>query len=275
MNIQEPRIIIPKDINQDELESYFHSQGLGFLVKTANEGYVPSINEVAIDEPYRPELLDLYRLHSFIILNKRLTVLEFGSGWSSLVMADALKKNRHKYIDNIENLRKANLFELHAVDNEEHYLNISEERLNKEGFSNYSFLYSKVFMTEYNGKICTRYKELPFVNPDFIYLDGPDQFNHIEGTISGLSTAHNDFMPMPMDLILIEHFLTPGTIIIADGRTANVRFLLSNFQRNWNHQHDYEVDQHILFLDEEPLGVYNNNQLEFYNSNDTYQVHKI
>ena len=266
MNLEKARIRIPKHMLEDELESYFHSQDLGFIVDIAKEGYVKSVNEMQLDEPYRPELLDLYRLHSFIILNKRLTILEFGSGWSSLVMADALKKNKLKYIDNTENLRKTNLFEIHSVDNEEKYLNITKDRLNAQGYQNHTCIYSEVLMTEHNGKICTRYRQLPFLNPDFIYMDAPDQFNHIKGKISGLSTAHNDFMPMSMDLILIEHFLTPGTIIVVDGRTANVRFLLSNFQRNWNHHHDFAVDQHILYLDEEPLGIYNNSQLEFYNS---------
>lgn len=266
MNWEKPRIRIPEYKNQDDLESYFHNQELGFIVDVANEGYVPSVNETQIDEPYRPELLDLYRLHSFIILNKRLTVLEFGCGWSSLIMADALRKNSSLYLNKIDNLRKTNLFEIHAVDNEEKFIKIAKDRLEHNGYQNYSFICSTVSMSEYSGKICTRYKKIPFVNPDFIYLDAPDQFNHIEGEIAGLSTAHNDFMPMSMDLLLIEHFLTPGTIIVADGRTANVRFLLSNFQRNWNYKHDIEADQHIMYLDEEPLGIYNNNQLIFYKS---------
>lgn len=265
MNWEKPKIRIPEYKDQCDLESYFHDQDLGFVVDIANKGYVPSVNEIQIDEPYRPELLDLYRLHRFIILNKRLTVLEFGCGWSSLIMADALTKNSSIYINEVANLRKTNLFEIHSVDNEEKFINIAQSRLEENGMDNYSFICSKVSMSEHNGKICTRYKEIPFINPDFIYLDAPDQFNHIEGEISGLSTAHNDFMPMSMDLLLIEHFLTPGTIIVADGRTANVRFLLSNFQRNWKHTHDIEVDQHIMFLEEEPLGAYNNNQLIFYN----------
>ena len=31
-------------------------------------------------------------------------------------------------------------------------------------------------MTNYNGKLATKYSNLPMCNPDFIYLDGPDQF---------------------------------------------------------------------------------------------------
>ena len=41
-------------------------------------------------------------------------------------------------------------------------------------------------------------------------------------------------MPMTSDILKIEHFLKPGTIIIVDGRASNSRFLKSNFQENGN-----------------------------------------
>ena len=31
-------------------------------------------------------------------------------------------------------------------------------------------------MAFYNNRFCTEYSKLPLINPDFIYLDGPDQF---------------------------------------------------------------------------------------------------
>ena len=45
-----------------------------------------------MSEPYMPELTDLYRLYQFIIMNKRITIFEFGSGWSSLIFNLALKE---------------------------------------------------------------------------------------------------------------------------------------------------------------------------------------
>ena len=42
---------------------------------------------------------------------------------------------------------------------------------------NYSnFHLSQVEMTTFNGRACTMYNSLPNICPDFIYLDGPDQF---------------------------------------------------------------------------------------------------
>jgi len=71
-------------------------------------------------------------------------------------------------------------------------------------------------------------------------------------------------MPMSCDILKIEHFLTPGTIILIDGRTANARFLKSNFQRNWKYIHDKKNDQSIFLLNEDSLGYVNNAQLNFY-----------
>ena len=94
------------------------------------------------------------------------------------------------------------------------------------------WLYSEVEMTTFADRFATQYRSLPICNPDFIYLDGPDQFN-IKGSVNGVSTRHNDMMPMTSDILSIEHFLTPGTIIVSDGRAANVKFL-KDWKLNYN-----------------------------------------
>ena len=71
-------------------------------------------------------------------------------------------------------------------------------------------------------------------------------------------------MPMTGDLLRIEHLLTPGTIVIFDGRAANARFFASNIQRGWSYQHDDDFDQHVFILNELPLGKFSKKQLEFY-----------
>ena len=62
-------------------------------------------------------------------------------------------------------------------------------------------------MCQYNGIICTEYNELPRINPDLIYLDGPSPFN-VKGKINNISTSHTDFMPMACDILKIEYFLS-------------------------------------------------------------------
>ena len=134
------------------------------------------------------------------------------------------------------------------------------KKLNLNIKVNYHF--SDIEMSLYENKISTSYKKLPLCNPDFIYLDAPSQAS-AKGEVSGISTRHADRLPMSCDLLKIEHFLLPGTFILIDGRTANSRFLRSNFQRNWKYEFDVASCTHTFELCETPLGRYNKAQIEF------------
>ena len=79
-------------------------------------------------------------------------------------------------------------------------------------------------MTKFNGRFATEYKKMPIMNPDFIYLDGYDPFS-VKKSINSFNTKHLELMPMSCDILKIEPFLIPGTIILIDGRTANANFL--------------------------------------------------
>jgi len=214
--------------------------------------------------PFPPELDDLTRLH-YIVRNRKVnTILEFGVGKSSIIFADALYKNKKKYQDFVKkNLRKDNLFEIYSIDNQKKWIKESKKNIEKkyitEGISNFHF--SNLITSEFKGKICTFYENLPNISPDLIYLDGPDQFSS-KGEIRGISTRHQDRFPMSADILAFEHFLHPGTLIIIDGRTANARFLKSNLQRNWKYIYSEEWDQHFFELLEKPLGKYNKNMID-------------
>jgi len=261
------KIKYPLKKNLKEIKLFFKLKKLDEIL-SSNHDSLKKVNEMIQIKPYGPDIKDLYQLYSYVIKNKRTTILEFGSGWSSLVFALALSELKKKYFKKTESLRRNNLFELFILENEKKYLNITKKRINKLKKKlklnikvNYNF--SAAYMTSFNNRICTKYQKLPLCNPDFIYLDGPDQFN-IKGSVNGVSTRHNDMMPMTSDILSIEHFLTPGTIIISDGRAANVKFLKDNFQRKWAYKHDVKNDQHMFCLKDPLLGKYNKNQVKFY-----------
>ena len=243
------------------IKSYFKKFGLNEIINEKNFKK-RRINQMEDKFAFQPELDELYLLHRYIIQYKRMTVLEFGIGWSTIVMANAVQYNKKKYLNKTKNLRMNNAGEIHCLDNSKTWIRHMRSKLRK-----YSKIvkinYSEAYMDKFNGKICTSFKKIPNINPDFIYLDGPDQFN-IKGKINGLNIDHNDFMPMTSDILKIEHFLKPGTIIVVDGRASNSRFLKSNFQRNWSYSYNELNDQHIFLLDEKPLGQLNKKQIKFY-----------
>ena len=261
---------IPLVKDRKFIESFFINKNLKSLVELSKKKQ-PSVNQMIVDEPYFPELDDLYYLYQYVLINKRTTVFEFGSGWSTLIFSLALREARDKFSKEVKLLRINNPFELFVIENNKKYLNITRNRVQK--FNKYlniknpikiNYHLSDVEMATFNDRICTQYKELPVCNPDFIYLDGPDQFN-IKKDINGISTRHKDMMPMVSDILKFEYFYTPGTIIVCDGRSANAKFLRDHFKRKWEYIDDKKNDQHIFWLVDPVLGKYNKLQLEFYN----------
>ena len=75
---------------------------------------------------------------------------------------------------------------------------------------------------------------------------------------------NKDLVPMSCDILKIEFYLIPGTIILVDGRKANVEFLIKNLKRNWIYKFIKSVDQHILYLNEAPWGPKNLRLLKYY-----------
>lgn len=203
---------------------------------------------------------DLDRLRDLILDRKVLNVLEFGVGHSSAVMAAALKTNKTRYAGEIGSLRRQEPFKIYSVDESLEWIDQAAARLPPELLPHVAFHHSAVEMGTFNGRVCTFYKTLPNVCPDLIYLDGPGQYCP-EGDVRGISTRSPDRMPMAADILAMEHFLLPGTLILVDGRTANARFLKSNLQRDWSYTHDAEADVHLFDLIEPPLGPVNKRHL--------------
>jgi len=274
-----PRIIMGllfEDLIPDsfDYDAYLNDNKINLLLgETLNDGNIlektirpPTFNvDINNATPFPSEYDDLVRLHYIVRSRKALTVLEFGVGKSTIVMADALLSNRLCYSEYTNaNLRRDGAYQIHSIDNYDDYIQVVlsqiPEILLKENICNLYF--SELEMGVFNGRVCTYYSTLPNVCPDIIYLDGPDLFSP-RGNIRGISTKQQDRMPMAADILTIEHFLQPSCLIIVDGRTANARFLKCNLQRNWSHCYNEQWDQHYFELQESPLGVYNKKMIDF------------
>ena len=214
--------------------------------------------------PSPAELDDLVRLHWLVRRRKVRTIMEFGVGKSTSVMLDAMAINKNDYAAQVSaELRLKSAFELHSIDNNQEWMNrVTSVHSGNELFHPHI---TDCRMGTFNDRACTYYEVLPNIRPDFIYLDGPDQYS-IMDSVRGISTVHADRMPMAADILVLEHFLEPGTLILVDGRTANARFLKANFQRNWSHLFMVDFDQHLFLLDELPLGKWNKAAMDFTNT---------
>ncbi len=257
----------PKREKLNKIISFFKKKDLSALLEASQENKL-KVNELQKLNPYRPELVDLFNIYQIIVKNKRITSLEFGSGWSSLIIALALRENKKKFNNHVKRLRRNNVFKNYAVDNEKKFLEISKKRLkqfdNNLLKDNY-FLFSKAKLTTHDMRYVTEFEKLPKINPDFIYLDGPDQFKIISKHKFNIN--HKDFAPMSADILKIEFFLNPGTIMLVDGRGLNCNFLKKYLKRNWSYKYIKFSDQHIFTLNQDIKGVHSQKLFDFFKKN--------
>ena len=215
--------------------------------------------------PFPPVIEDLARLHRLIRKRKAFTVLEFGSGLSTIVMADALSKNKADFLGLQEKpvLRNRFMFQIFSVESDKKWIEYSQSNFPNHLLEHVNFHYSEIKIDTFNGRICHFYDNLPDVVPDFIYLDGPNP-KDVKGSVNGITFQCDERTVMAADLLLMESILLPGTFILVDGRTNNARFLKNNFQRNFEMSWDKDGDVTSFELKEERLGKYNVLGSDFY-----------
>jgi hypothetical protein len=215
------------------------------------------------EKPHEPEYNDLCRLHFLALSRKFVNVLEFGSGFSTAVIADALRVLSDHFANwTKENIRCERPFHIFSVEEDQRFLEITKSRLGKQLEKFTTVLRSSVELTTHDNRIVQIYSKLPNISPDFIYLDGPSLFGTTT-ELNGLSFNSPARMPMSADILRFEFFLEPGTLILVDGRTQNARFLKSYLKRNWAYQHDQIGDIHYFELQESPLGPFNKRKIDF------------
>lgn len=215
--------------------------------------------------PFAPELADLCFLHRQIRQRKVLTVMEFGVGYSTVVMAAAMKKNKEEYEQKLEqaDIRCIHPFSVYSLDADPHWIETAVRRLPNDLKEFTHIIHSEVYMSTFQERVCHYYRSLPDIVPDFIYLDAPGP-SQVLGDVDGLSFHRCvERTPNGADILRMEPSLTPGTMIVVDGRINNVRFLAHNLQRDWDIQVDEEEDRTVMELKEPPLGIHNKRRLVF------------
>jgi hypothetical protein len=205
------------------------------------------------EETYPFELDDLYFLYSLTRQNAAVSVMEFGSGWSTLAFAKAINENRLSMGDAYQ-VRHPNPFRLMSVEVSEHWMDVTLGRLPIELRDSVISQVTTARLIDFHGSYATAYSEIPAFTPDIIYLDGPDA-EQVTGSIDGFASIKRHGLPMSADILRIEPHLWPWTVIVTDGRTANARFLKANLRRNWQHLHDPFGDRTVFRLDETPFGA--------------------
>src|SRR3546814_663117 len=137
---------------------YLSKVGLIALLKSRDPKEIPS------------DFLDLANLHRAVRKRRPKIILEFGTGFSTVVLAHAIGPGGRLY----------------NVDANEHWIANTMAKMPAQLTDRIEFRHSPVHVGLHNGELCHFYDQLPDIVPDFIYLDGPGRTD-IDGQIRGIT----------------------------------------------------------------------------------------
>lgn len=243
----------------DESTEYFRAEGLADLVASSQPSQTNGYSVA-----FAPDIDDLVRLHQLVRERRVFTVLEFGIGYSTLIIADALAKNADDFAasDAEVELLPADAFRVFTVDASESWMEIAMARIPSGLQTHVVSTYSPMHAGTFNGQLCHYYDQLPNAVPDFVYLDGPHPCD-VVGAVNGLDFSHRERTVMSADLLLMEPTFVPGLMVLVDGRTNNARFLANNFRRTYDWLEDPGGQYTMFELVEPPLGPRNLARLNY------------
>ena len=209
------------------LKAFYRVQARRYINREALSKYFIDGDQTEI----AANLVDLHNLHSLIKKRKPKVVLEFGVGFSTLVIADALKKNT-------DNGYKGRLL---TVDAEPFWLENTQQKLPDYLRKFVQFVCSDTEVGSYQGQLCHYFKLLPDIVPNFIYLDGPSP-KSVKGENNWrLSFGRDGKQIRPAvsaDILLYESTAPIDFFILIDGRYDNFRFLSRNLRGKYKIKRD-------------------------------------
>jgi hypothetical protein len=156
---------------------------------------------------YPYSALEMWRLFKDIRQRKPATVMEFGVGCSTLVIATALNKNGGG--------------RLITVDGSEEWLGACREAMPADLAPFVSFNYSPV--EKLPDQHAHRYARLPQATLDYLFIDGPS-VQHIPDWQGP---------PIAADPILPNMTFHESARIVVEGRSANVAYLTQQLGPSW------------------------------------------
>jgi hypothetical protein len=157
---------------------------------------------------HRYSTVEMWRLFKDIRKRKPETVMEFGVGCSTLVIATALKKSGRGH--------------LITVDGSEEWLRVCRNGMPADLASFVSFNYSPV--EKLPDQHAHRYTRLPEATLDYLFIDGPS-VQHIPDWQGP---------PIAADPVVSKMKFKRGACIVIEGRSANVDYLKPQLEPAWH-----------------------------------------
>ena len=170
-----------------------------------------------------PVFADLWFLYCTVRRRKPSCILEFGSGCSTVILAQALFDNQRESSNNGGYL--------YSMDSDSFWMEVTAKSMPKHLQGFYELWFSPVLEVNFEGTPVFRHRKIPDVIPDLIYLDSPPL--HERGRLA-------------VDVLDIEDQLPPGFCLIIDGRKQNTAFFRKHLQRQYVFKHRELFDNSVF-----------------------------
>lgn len=182
-----------------------------------------------------PDMFDMYHLHRIVRERRPKHVLEFGVGFSTLVIADALHRNYQEDQESATDGTPPVPGKVWTLDASAKWIANVKQKLPR-----YLKMYADIRQSDaeiclVDNEICCMYKNLPNIIPDFVYLDAPSS-EDIKGKINGLDFSleiEGVRKAISADILFYESSLRSGFFLLIDGRYTNMHFLQRHLKRNY------------------------------------------
>ncbi|HEV8341079.1 MAG TPA: hypothetical protein VGR30_01790 [Candidatus Binatia bacterium] len=173
-----------------------------------------------------PDYSDLWFLYNVVRQRKPRSILEFGSGCSTVIMAQALA-------DNLSQSYGEKRGYLYSVDAHPYWAKVTSDSIPKNLREFCEVSYSPLLEISYEGTPAFRHAKIPDVVPDLLYLDGPE-----------LTPERQ----IAVDVLDLEGRLLPGFYMVVDGRKANRDFLLRHLKRRYAYKYRRQFRNAVFAL---------------------------
>lgn len=162
--------------------------------------------------PVWPDLWFLYRK---VRIRKPKVVLEFGSGCSTIILAQALRDNM-----DVCQVKGGHLF---SIDASEYWAEVTRLSMPSHLRDICTILYSPLLEVEYHGVPGFKHAGVPDVVPNFLYLDGP---------------ALTPGRQVAVDVLDMEGKLPADFYMVVDGREIQCQFLAGHLRGQYRIKHN-------------------------------------
>ena len=175
---------------------------------------------------YPPDFSDLWFLYKSVRGRKPTCILEFGSGCSTVILAQALWENERESLGKLRG-------QVYSVDADSCWADATVQYLPDHLRAICRISHSPLLEVECFGTPTFKHAKVPEVTPDFLYLDGP------------LLTPERR---VAVDVLDMEDRFRPGFFLVVDGRKENTAFLLQHLKRRYAYKYRRQFRNSVFEL---------------------------